>query len=125
MRTVLSSLVLAMSVAVAFPAFATDAATRKQSAPAEKCEHGVKKSLCARCNPKLDAVYKAKGGFQEASIGIATARDLNGNLLDGGFAVGVGALYSRLFGSAAKTPITSIRGSRNQWTFGGGLAYTF
>ena len=63
MRTVLSSLVLAMSVAVAFPAFATDAATRKQSAPAEKCEHGVKKSLCARCNPKLEAVYKAKGDW--------------------------------------------------------------
>lgn len=70
-------------------------------------------------------VYRAKGGFQEASIGIATARDLNGNLLDGGFAIGLGAMYSRLFGSAAKSPITAIRGSRNQWTVGGGLAYTF
>jgi len=32
-------------------------------APKEKCEHGVQKSLCARCNPKLAAVYKAKGDW--------------------------------------------------------------
>lgn len=70
-------------------------------------------------------VYRAKGGFKEASIALATGRDLNNNFLDGGFAIGVGAMYSRLFGSAAKSPITSIRGNRNQWTFGGGLAYTF
>lgn len=70
-------------------------------------------------------VYRAKGGFQEASIGIATARDLSGDILDGGFALGAGLLYSRLFGSAAKTPITAIRGDRDQWTFGAGLAYSF
>ena len=33
-------------------------------APAvEKCEHGVKKTLCTRCNPKLEAVFKAKGDW--------------------------------------------------------------
>lgn len=70
-------------------------------------------------------VYNAKGGLQELSFGVATARDLSGDFLDGGFAVGAGALYSRLYGSAARTPITSIRGDRDQWMFGGGLSYTF
>lgn len=69
--------------------------------------------------------YVAKGGLQEVSVGLATARDLSGDFLDGGFSIGAGLMYSRLYGSAAKSPITSIRGSRNQWIFGGGLAYTF
>ena len=29
----------------------------------EKCEHGLQKTICARCNPKLAAVYKAKGDW--------------------------------------------------------------
>jgi hypothetical protein len=29
----------------------------------EKCEHGVKKSICTRCNPKLEAVFKAKNDW--------------------------------------------------------------
>lgn len=70
-------------------------------------------------------VFRGKGGLRETNFGLATVYDLNGNLLDGGFAVGAGALYSRLYGSAAKTPITRIRGSRNQWLTGLGLAYTF
>jgi MipA family protein len=70
-------------------------------------------------------VFDAKGGFKEASIGLATARDLNGNFLDGGFSIAAGVMYTRLFGSAARSPITSIRGSRNQWSVGAGLAYTF
>jgi outer membrane scaffolding protein for murein synthesis (MipA/OmpV family) len=69
--------------------------------------------------------FDAKGGLQDVSLGIATARDLNGDFLDGGFAVGAGVLYSRLYGSAARTPITTIRGDRDQWTFGAGLTYTF
>ena len=32
-------------------------------AAAETCAHGVKKSLCTRCNPKLAAVFKAKGDW--------------------------------------------------------------
>ncbi len=70
-------------------------------------------------------VYDAKGGFKDWSIGAFTARDLNGNFLDGGFAIGVGAMYSRLTGSAAESPITALRGKRDQWVFGGGLAYVF
>lgn len=29
-------------------------------APAARCTHGVKASLCTRCNPKLIPVFKAK-----------------------------------------------------------------
>lgn len=70
-------------------------------------------------------VYSAHGGLKAWSAGMFVARDLNGNLLDGGFLIGAGAMYSRLSGSAAETPMTAIRGSRNQWFFGGGLGYVF
>ena len=69
--------------------------------------------------------YTAHGGLKDANVGAFTAFDLNGNFLDGGPAIGVGALYSRLMGSAAETPITSLRGSRGQLIFGGGVSYTF
>lgn len=69
--------------------------------------------------------YHARGGLKEINAGAFAAYDLSGNFLDGGFAIGAGAMYSRLQGSAAETPITSLRGSRNQWFFGGGVAYTF
>lgn len=34
-------------------------------AGAEVCEHGVAPTLCARCNPRLAAVYRAKGDWCE------------------------------------------------------------
>lgn len=68
-------------------------------------------------------VYSARRGLKSVSAGIFTARDLDGNLLNGGFAVAVGAIYSRLKGSAAESPITRLRGKRSQWMVGGGLAY--
>lgn len=70
-------------------------------------------------------VYKAKGGLKELTLGAFTARDLSGDFRDGGFAIGAGVLYGRLQGSAAATPITSIRGSADQWFAGGGIAYSF
>jgi hypothetical protein len=63
MRSILSTVVLAFSVVVASPAAAVEPAPSKQAAPAEKCEHGVKRTICTRCNPKLEAVYKAKGDW--------------------------------------------------------------
>ena len=63
MRRLVSTLALAVSFAIASPALAADPAPSKQAAPAEKCEHGVKKSVCTRCNPKLEAVFKAKGDW--------------------------------------------------------------
>ena len=70
-------------------------------------------------------VYTARGGLKDIGVGAFTAFDLNGNFLDGGPAIGLGAQYSRLFNSAAESPITSIRGRRSQLIFGGGLSYTF
>jgi outer membrane protein len=70
-------------------------------------------------------VFAARGGLKDIGIGAFVAFDLNGNFLDGGPAVGVGAMYSRLFNSAAETPITSIRGSRSQVVFGAAAGYTF
>ena len=32
-------------------------------APKPTCEHGVRKALCTRCNPKLAPVCKAKGDW--------------------------------------------------------------
>jgi len=69
--------------------------------------------------------YTAKGGLKDVGLGLMTARDLNGNFLDGGPAIAVGAMYSRLYGSAAASPVTSVRGRRGQWIFGAGLSYTF
>lgn len=69
--------------------------------------------------------YRARGGFKEWNLGAFTAVDLDGNFLDGGFALGAGVQYSRLQGSAAETPIVSLRGKRGQWTVGAGVAYTF
>jgi hypothetical protein len=67
MHTVLSRLTIAVAIAVGSPASAgSPAPAARQSAapaPVERCEHGVKKSLCTRCNPKLAAVFKAKGDW--------------------------------------------------------------
>jgi hypothetical protein len=63
MRRILSALVLALSVVVAAPVVAAEPATSKPAAPAPRCEHGVKKAVCTRCNPKLEAVFKAKGDW--------------------------------------------------------------
>ncbi|MCI0569353.1 MAG: hypothetical protein L0Y66_01245 [Myxococcaceae bacterium] len=39
------------------------AASKPSGTQSEACEHGVKKALCTRCNPKLAPVYKAKGDW--------------------------------------------------------------
>lgn len=60
-RTLLLSLTLCL--APALPALAQDskpAPAAKSSEAKPTCEHGVQKSLCTRCNPKLAAVFKAK-----------------------------------------------------------------
>ncbi len=69
--------------------------------------------------------YAARGGLKAISFGAFTARDLDANLLNGGLSIGVGAMYTRLKGSAAETPITSIRGKASQWFVAAGLGYTF
>ncbi len=57
-------------VLVASPALASEehghapSTSASSAAPkGAKCEHGVTKAVCTRCNPKLAAVYKAKGDW--------------------------------------------------------------
>lgn len=67
----LARIAVALLAFTAFPALAAEdqphgapgTASPSSTARQEKCEHGVQKSLCARCNPKLAAVYKAKGDW--------------------------------------------------------------
>ncbi len=48
-------------------AFAGDEHDHGKEAPAASaattCEHGVKATLCTRCNPKLESVFKSKGDW--------------------------------------------------------------
>ncbi len=56
----------AAQAADAKPEAATTPAPRSatEKAAVQKCEtHGVKKSICARCKPKLAATYKSKGDW--------------------------------------------------------------
>jgi hypothetical protein len=64
-KIVLSSLCAALAVpALAAPSSAEVKTPPPGAAqPAARCEHGVKNALCTRCNPKLAAVYKAKGDW--------------------------------------------------------------
>lgn len=48
--------------AVAFSTEAPQAPVQAEQAAA-KCEHGVKPTICTRCNPKLEPVYKSKGDW--------------------------------------------------------------
>ncbi len=68
--------------------------------------------------------YTAKGGIKAVRVAGLAAFDFNNNFLDGGFALAVGAQYTRLKGFAAKSPIVVQRGKRGQWMFGAGLTYT-
>ena len=70
-------------------------------------------------------LYDAKGGWESWSLGTFAGYDLNGNALDGGFAVFFIGAYSRLMNDAKATPYTSLRGDADQWTGALGLAYTF
>lgn len=69
--------------------------------------------------------FSAKGGLNSLGVNLLLAYDLDGDLTNGGFSlVGIGG-YSRLQGDAADTPLTSIRGSADQFRIGAGIGYTF
>ena len=70
-------------------------------------------------------VFTARGGLKNIGLRSFVGYDLDGNLRNGGLTVVGGLGWSRLYGSAAQSPITSIRGSASQWLFGAGMAYTF
>ncbi|HYD50721.1 MAG TPA: hypothetical protein VEB21_20360 [Terriglobales bacterium] len=52
----------ALSARAAEPAARPDEIQTPELAAA-KCEHGVKASICTRCNPKLEPVFKAKNDW--------------------------------------------------------------
>jgi outer membrane scaffolding protein for murein synthesis (MipA/OmpV family) len=69
--------------------------------------------------------FQAKGGWKNVGANLFAGVDLDGDLTNGGLAVFGIAGYNRLLGDAKRTPLTSIRGSRDQWVIGGGLGFTF
>ncbi len=69
--------------------------------------------------------YTARAGWKNATTSLITMYDLDGNLANGGFAL-VGAVsYSRLLGNFARSPIVSLRGAKDQFLIGAGIAFTF
>jgi hypothetical protein len=62
MRRYLYPLAVAACIALGPAALAGESAPGA-AAQAARCEHGVKKALCTRCNPKLIPVFKAKGDW--------------------------------------------------------------
>jgi outer membrane scaffolding protein for murein synthesis (MipA/OmpV family) len=70
-------------------------------------------------------LYNAKGGWASMGANLLTVLDLDGNLLNGGFAVVGFGNYSRLLNDAKRNPYTAIRGDPDQWVAGAGVAYTF
>lgn len=69
--------------------------------------------------------FAAKGGWTRAGANLFAGYDLDGDLLNGGFALFALGSYSRLFRDAKRNPYTAIRGSADQWVLGAGLGYTF
>lgn len=58
------SVSVCLSLASAPLAFAAPSPGAAKPAADEKCpQHGVKKPLCTRCNPKLKAIFKAKNDW--------------------------------------------------------------
>jgi hypothetical protein len=67
MRLAGPALVLAILLPPALGSSSSTRAAEPAQPPAaeraERCEHGVKRSICTRCNPKLAPVFKAKGDW--------------------------------------------------------------
>lgn len=69
--------------------------------------------------------YDAEGGWESVSAGLLGAYDLDGNLLNGGFAIFAAGGYTKMLNDAKDSPYTSLRGDADQWIGGAGIAYTF
>jgi MipA family protein len=69
--------------------------------------------------------FAAKGGWKDVGATLVGGYDLSGNALDGGWGVFALANYSRMMDDAKRSPVTSIRGSADQWFVAAGISYTF
>jgi len=70
-------------------------------------------------------LFTADSGWYKAGGSIAFAVDLDGDLENGGFLVGVLTGYSHMLGDAKASPYTSIRGSADQFHTALGIGYVF
>lgn len=70
-------------------------------------------------------VFDADSGFTRAGANLLLGFDLDGDLQNGGLALVVVGGYSRMLGDAKRSPVTSIRGSADQWLGAVGLGFTF
>ncbi len=69
--------------------------------------------------------FTATSGWKNVGITSLTAIDLDGDVTDGGFSLIFLGSYSRMLGDARRSPVTSIRGSANQFFGAVGVGYTF
>jgi MipA family protein len=70
-------------------------------------------------------VYGAKAGWKSVGGSFIGGYDLSGNALDGGWGLFGLVNYSRMLDDAKRSPVTSIRGSADQWFLAAGISYTF
>ncbi|KQU53195.1 structural protein MipA [Sphingomonas sp. Leaf339] len=70
------------------------------------------------------AVYNARGGWKNWSVGLAGTYSVTGDLLHGWKAIG-GINYRRMLNDFADSPVVSVAGSRGQWLAAAGIGYTF
>lgn len=70
-------------------------------------------------------VFDADGGWKSVGATLFAGIDLDGNMANGGFGLFVVGSYSRLLEDAKRSPVTSIRGSANQFFGAIGAGYTF
>jgi outer membrane protein len=70
-------------------------------------------------------IFTADSGWKSAGVTTLTAVDLDGDVTNGGFGLIFLGSYSRMLGDAKRSPVTSIRGSTNQWFGAIGVGYTF
>ena len=69
--------------------------------------------------------FTATSGWKNVGATMLTAVDLDGDATNGGLALIFLGSYSRMLGDPKRSPVTSIRGSANQWFGAVGVGYTF
>lgn len=70
-------------------------------------------------------MYSGRPGLKSIGVKAFTAYDLDGDLRNGGFSVGIGVGYTMLQGGAAQSPIVAMHGRRSRFNLAAGLAYAF
>ncbi|CAO1653643.1 MipA/OmpV family protein [Parasphingorhabdus sp. NYA22] len=69
--------------------------------------------------------FTADSGWKNVGATMLTAVDLDGDVTNGGFSMIFLGGYSRMLGDPKRSPVTSIRGSADQFFGAIGLGYTF